>query len=67
MNEDSYLLSVDLKTGDCSVRAVLNNGPINNDYLYKKELKFIESMGNSRENPSVEWKIWKPTSESGMI
>lgn len=67
MGENSFLLSVDPKTGECSVRSVLANSSINNDLLYKKELKFIESKASIRENPSVEWRIWKPTSESGMI
>jgi hypothetical protein len=66
MHQDSYLLSVDPQNGGCSVRSELSDMSINNDDLYKSDLKFIVAKSSSKENPSVEWMVWKPTSESGV-
>jgi hypothetical protein len=60
MGDTSYLLSVDPKTGQNSVRSELSNANINNDALFLDELKYITAKAQvTNENNSVEWGIWK--------
>ena len=62
MHNDSYLISVDPKTGPDSVRSLLINQSINNDDIYKNpELNYVTAKSAvTTENQSVEWAIWRP-------
>lgn len=58
MDEHSYLLSVDPKTGRNSVRSELSFTNINNDNLYKEVMKLRLATMVSHVNNSVEFSIW---------
>jgi len=65
LSTGSYLLSVDPKTVEDSVRSWLTQTRINNDHFYKNELKLMMDKRVDWFNNSVVWSTWKMDGKRG--
>tara|TARA_X000001036_G_C20598428_1_gene773926 strand:- start:39 stop:1250 length:1212 start_codon:yes stop_codon:yes gene_type:complete len=65
LSKDSYLLSVDPKTVEDSVRSWFTKTTINNDDFYKNKLKLSLDRRVEYLNDSVLWTTWKKDGMKG--